>query len=145
MEIAATYLVPAGSPIAEIADVDRPGVRIAVSGRSAYDLYLSRTLEHAELCRAEGLKGAYDLFIDQGLDALAGLRPALIGNAAGLPGSRVLDGHFSTVKQAIGTRPGDPEALAFLTAFVTEAKQSGLVQRLIDQHGVTGRLQVAGA
>ncbi len=145
VEIAATYLVPAGSSIAEIADVDRPGVRIAVSDRSAYDLYLSRTLQHAELCRAEGLKGAYDLFVGQGLDALAGLRPALIDNAAGLPGSRVLDGHFSTVEQAIGTRPGNPEALAFLTAFVTEAKQSGLVQRLIDQHGVTGRLQVAGA
>lgn len=145
VEIAATYLVPAGSPISQFDEVDRPGVRIAVSDRSAYDLYLSRTLEHAELCRAEGLKGAYDLFVDQGLEALAGLRPALIDNAAGLPGARVLEGHFSTVKQAIGTRPGDAEALAFLTAFVTEARQSGLVQRLIDQHGVTGRLQVACA
>ncbi len=143
VEIAATYLVHAGSPIAGIAEVDRPGVRIAVSNRSAYDLYLSRTLEHAELCRAEGLQGAYDLFADQGLDALAGLRPALVDNAASLPGARVLDGHFSTVQQAIGTQPGDAEALAFLTEFVAEARQSGLIQRLIDQHGVTGRLQVA--
>jgi len=137
--------VPAGSPIAEIAEVDRPGVRIAVSSRSAYDLYLSRTLEHAKLCRAEGLQGAYDLFVGTGLDALAGLRPALIDNAAGLPGARVLDGHFSTVQQAIGTRPGDAEALVFLTAFVAEARQSGLIQRLIDLHGVTGRLQVAAS
>lgn len=143
VEIAATYLVPAGSAIQSLDQVDRPGVRIAISGRSAYDLYLSRTLKHAELCRGEGLPGAYDLFVAEGLDALAGLRPALIDNAKELPGSRVLDGHFSTVEQAIGTRPGDPAALAFLTEFVLESRRSGLVQGLIDRHGVTGRLQVA--
>ena len=143
VEIAATYLVPSGSPIQSIDQVDRPRVRIAISARSAYDLYLSRTLRHAELCRGKGLQGAYDRFVAEELDALAGLRPALIDNAGDLPGSRVLEGHFSTVKQAIGTRPGDPAALAFLTDFVLEARQSGLVQRLIDQHGVTGRLQVA--
>ncbi len=48
-EIEATYLVPAGSPIASIAEVDRPGVRIAVAARAAYDLWLSRHLEHAQL------------------------------------------------------------------------------------------------
>ena len=143
VEIAATYLVPAGSPIRSLDEVDRPGVRIAVSGRSAYDLYLSRALKHAEHCRGEGLKGAFDLFVAEGLEALAGLRPALIDNARDLPGSKVLDGHFSTVEQAIGTRPGDPAALEFLTGFVLEARRSGLVQRLIDRHGVTGRLQVA--
>lgn len=143
VEIEATYLVPAGSPIRSLAEIDRPGVRIAVSDRSAYDLYLSRHLKHAELSRAPGLAGAFRHFAEDGLDALAGLRPALIENAAELPGSRVLEGRFTTVQQAIGTRPGNPAALSFLTKFIAEAKVSGLVSLLIERHGVTGRLQVA--
>ncbi len=143
VEIEATYLVPSGSPIRSIGDIDRPGVRIAVSDRSAYDLYLARTLKHAGLHRAKGLKGAFDLFVDEGLDALAGLRPALNGNAEDLPGARVLDRRFTTVQQAIGTKLENTAAAAFLQAFVAEAKASGLVARLIERHGVTGRLQVA--
>lgn len=143
VEIEATYLVPAGSEIRSLADVDRPGVRIAVSDRSAYDLFLSRSLKHAELHRAKGLAAALDLFVNGKLDALAGLRPALKANAETLPGARVLDGRFTTVQQAIGTKPENKAAAAFLQAFVAEAKQSGLIAEMIERHGVTGRLQVA--
>jgi polar amino acid transport system substrate-binding protein len=143
VEIEATYLVPAGSAITSIDEVDRPGVRVAISERSAYDLYLSRNLKHAELCRAKGLPGAFNLFVEEKLDALAGLRPALNENAAALPGTRVLDGRYTAVQQAVGGRPGNPQALAFLEEFVYEARQSGLVARLIARHGVAGRLQVA--
>jgi len=143
VEIEATYLVPAGSALAAIEDVDSPGVRIAVSERSAYDLYLTRSLKHAKLCRAPGLAGAFKLFVDEGLEALAGLRPALSENAESLPGSRVLDGRYTSVGQAVGTLPGRPAGLAFLTGFVQEARASGLIARLIERHGVTGRLQVA--
>lgn len=143
VEIEATYLVPGGSPLRSIDDVDRPGVRIAVSERSAYDLYLARTLRHAKLCRAKGLAAAFKLFTDEGLDALAGLRPALVENAEGLPGARVLSGCYTTVRQAIGTRPENAAGTAFLTQFVVEAIASGLVARLIERHGVEGRLQVA--
>lgn len=142
VEIAATYLVPAGSPLDSIEAVDAPGVRIAVSDRSAYDLYLSRSLKHAELCRVHGLDGAFKLFVDEGLDALAGLRPALIENAAKLPGARVLPGAYTTVGQAVGCRPGRPAGQAFLTDFVIEARASGLVAGLIDKYGVTGKLEV---
>jgi polar amino acid transport system substrate-binding protein len=121
VEIEATYLVPAGSSFDSIEDVDRPGVRIAVSGRSAYDLYLTRSLKHAELHRAKGLAGALALFVDEQLDALAGLRPALVENAETLPGARVLDGGYTTVQQAIGTRPQNTAAAAFLRQFVAEA------------------------
>jgi polar amino acid transport system substrate-binding protein len=143
VEIEATYLVPAGSPLHSFEDVDRPGVRIAVSERSAYDLYLARNLQHAALHRAKGLKGAFDLFVDQELDALAGLRPALIGNAETLPGARVLDGCYATVQQAVGTSPKNTAGAAFLQECVAEAKAGGLVARLIERHGVEGRLQVA--
>jgi polar amino acid transport system substrate-binding protein len=142
-EIEATYLVPEDSPFRSAADVDRPGVRIAVSDRSAYDLYLTRTLQHGELRRAKGLAGAAELFVAEKLDALAGLRPPLSETAAKLAGARVLDGRFTAVQQAIGTRPENVAAKAFLDAFVAEAKATGLVAGLIRKHGVEGRLQVA--
>ena len=144
VEIEATYLVPAGSAIQTIDAVDRPGVRIAVSARSAYDLYLSRTLEAAELVRAPGLAATFDLFVADKLDVLAGLRPGLMENAESVQGSRILEGRFMAVQQAIGTQRSKQAAAAFLRDFVEEAKSSGLVAQLIERHGVTGRLLVAG-
>ncbi len=143
VEIEATYLVPLNSPIQSIEDVDQPVVRIAVSDRAAYDLYLSRTLKHAELHRAKGLAGAFDLFQTEKLDALAGLVPALKENAENLPGSRVLDGRYTSVRQAIGTKPENAGLKAFVEQFIAEAKESGLVAELTEKHGVKGKLQVA--
>ena len=137
-EIEATYLVPPDSALHEIADVDREGIRVAVSAGSAYDLFLSRTLQHAEVLRADGLDGSCDLFVERDLDALAGLRPRLLCDVERLPGARVLDGRFTTVQQAVGTPRSREQAAAFLRDFVEEAKANGLVQHLIERHGVRG-------
>jgi polar amino acid transport system substrate-binding protein len=145
VEIEATYLVPPGSPLTSIADVDRAGIRIAVSARSAYDLWLERNIRNATLVRVEGLGGAFDAFVRDKLDALAGLRPGLINDAPKLPGSRILDGQFTAVQQAIGTARGNTAGAAFIRDFVEEAKKSGLVSQLIAKHNVTGRLSVAPA
>lgn len=142
-EIEATYLVPAGSPIKRIEDVDRDGVRIAVYGRGAYGLWLADNLKHATLVKADGLDASYDLFVEQKLDALAGLRPRLIDDVKKLPGARILDGKFTAVQQAIGTKPDRKAGIAFLREFVEQAKAEGLVARLIEKHGVAGRLTVA--
>ena len=143
VEIKATYLVPKNSRLQSIEYVDQPGVRIAVSNRAAYDLYLTRTLKHAELHRAKGLPGAFELFVTEELDALAGLVPALKENAENLPGSRVLDGCYTSVRQAIGTKRENAALNAFVGQFIAEAKESGLVAELIEKHGVKGKLQVA--
>ena len=143
VEIEATYMVPENSSLAAIDDIDRPGIRIAVSDRSAYDLYLTRHLKHAELVRAKGLAAAFELFVNEKLDALAGLRPGLIADADKLPGARILDGRFTAVRQAVGTATTNRAGAAFLADFVEESKASGLIARLIDRHGVTGRLLVA--
>ena len=144
-EIEATYLVPAGSALRGVEEVDREGVRIAVARGSAYDLFLSRSLERAEPVRASGLDGSFDLFVEKKLDALAGLRPRLLSDVERLPGARILDGRFTAVQQAVGTpRPRARATPGFLREFVEEAKASGLVQRLIERHGVRG-LSVAGA
>ena len=130
--------MPAGSPLKTIAEVDRPGVRIAVTARSAYDLWLSRHLAHAELVRSGSLDAAYEQFVGEKLDALAGLRPRLLQDAEKLPGARILDGQFTAVQQAVGTARGNEAGAAFLRDFVEEAKASGLVARLIERHHVRG-------
>jgi len=137
-EIEATYLVPAGSPLKSISDVDRAGVRIAVTARAAYDLWLERNIRHATLIRSDSLDGALTQFVAEKLDALAGLRPRLITDVAKLPGARILDGQFTAVQQAVGTSKANSDASAFLSAFVEEAKASGLVARFIEQHKVNG-------
>lgn len=145
VEIEATYLVPEGSPLTTIEEVDSAGVRIAVSGRSAYDLYLSRSLKHAELHRAKGLPGALELFMAEKMEALAGLRPALTDDLGKVPGGRILDGQFTAVQQAVGTAKSNTEAAAYLSDVVEDAKAGGLIARLIEKHGVVGRLSVAAA
>ena len=77
-EIEATYLVPPGSTLNTVDEVDQPGRRIASAARSAYDLWLERNIEHAELVQVTGLDASFEVFVEQGLDALAGLRPRLI-------------------------------------------------------------------
>jgi polar amino acid transport system substrate-binding protein len=141
-EIEATYLVPAGSPITQISQVDRPGVRIAVTARAAYDLWLERNIKQATVLRVEG--GALAKFRNEGLEVLAGLRPGLLTDLESLPGARILDGQFTAVQQAIGTPRRNSSGAAFLRDFVEEAKASGLVARLIAQHKVRG-LSVAPA
>jgi polar amino acid transport system substrate-binding protein len=143
VEIEATYLVPAGSPLQKIDDVDKQGVRIAVTARSAYDLWLERNIRHATLVRSDSLASATERFASDKLDALAGLRPGLLGDIAKFPGARMLDGQFTAVQQAVGTPRGNAAGAKFLRDFVEEAKKSGLVARLIEKHGVVGRLSVA--
>lgn len=137
-EIEATYLVPAGSPLRTVAEVDRKGVRIAVKARAAYDLWLERNIEHATLVRSGSLDDAFARFVDEELEALAGLKPRLLSEVEKLPGARILDGRFTAVQQAVGTARKNTAGAAFLRGFVEEAKATGLVARLIERHDVRG-------
>lgn len=138
VEIEATYLVPAGSKLRSIAEVDRAGVRIAVFGRSAYGLWLERNVKQATLVRGDSIDSSYRLFIDEKCDALAGLKPRLLTDVKGLPGARIIDGRFTAVRQAIGTQRRNAAAAGFLRDFVAEAKASGLVAEMIKRHKVQG-------
>ena len=142
-EIEATYLVPAGSPILSVGEVDQPGRRCAVTARSAYGLWLENNYKKGELLQFDNADAAIKAFTDQKMDAYAGLRPGLIDVAAKLPGSRILDGQFTAVQQAVGTPKKNNAAFGFLREFVEESKNNGLIASLIDRHGVTGRLSVA--
>ncbi|MFV0298538.1 MAG: ABC transporter substrate-binding protein [Hyphomicrobiaceae bacterium] len=137
-EIEATYMVPAGSPIKSMADVDKSGVRISVTGRSAYGLWLENNIKNAELVRTDTLDASLERFLADKLDVLAGLRPRLNDDVKKVPGARILDGKFSAVQQAIGTPKKNAKAAKWLADFVEEAKRSGLVQSFIEKHHVKG-------
>ena len=143
VEIEATYLVPAGSPIISIDQVDAKGNRIAVTARSAYDLWLERNIHHATLHRGSSQAAVIEMFLAEKMEALAGLRPGLIGDVVKIPGSRILDGQFTAVQQAIGTAKRNTAGAAYLKKFVEDAKKSGAIAELIEKHGVVGRLSVA--
>jgi polar amino acid transport system substrate-binding protein len=143
-EIEATYLLPAGSPLESIAAVDAKGVRIAVPERSAYELWLTRNIKHAELVRFKGGDETYKRFVEDKLDALAGLRPRLIDDHAKLAGSILLDGNFTAVQQAAGTPKGRAAAFAYLREFIEDIKAGGLVAKAITRNNVRG-LTVAAA
>ena len=138
LEIPSTYLVSAGSPIRSVADVDREGVRIAVAEQSAYGLYLSRTIKRARLVLTQGVDASFDVFVAQKLEALAGLKPRLLTDVQKLPGSRLLDGQFTAVQQAIGTAKARVAGAAFLRAFVEAVKASGFVAEAISRNNAQG-------
>ncbi|MEM6415253.1 MAG: transporter substrate-binding domain-containing protein [Pseudomonadota bacterium] len=143
-EIESTCLVPKGSPIKSFNDVDKPGITIATKQRAAYTLWLERSIKHAELKQFQSIDASFDAFVEQKLDVLAGLKPRLLDDSARLQGSTIISGKFTSVQQAIGTlRKRDMTGAAFLQKFVKAAKIAGLVQCLIDTHGVTGKLSVA--
>jgi polar amino acid transport system substrate-binding protein len=138
IEIEGTYLVPSGSQISTIADVDRKGVRIGVSAKSAYDLFLSRSIQHAELIRAPDPNKAFELIVTERVDVVAGVKQHLVANAEKLPGSRVLDGRFMAIQQALGIPKGREDAAVYLRQFIEDAKASGVVAKAIDKAGVRG-------
>ena len=138
IEIEGTYLVPAGSSVRDVADVDRKGVRVGVSAKSAYDLFLSRSLQHAELVRGPTNNAGFELILAGKVDVVAGIRQHLVANAQKLPGSRVLDGRFMAIQQALGTPKGRDVAAKYLHEFIEDVKASGLVAQAIERSGIPG-------
>jgi len=138
VEIEASYIVRPDSTLKAIADVDKPGVRIVVTARAAYDLWLTANIKHAEITRAEGAAAAFELFKNGTGDAYAGLKPGLLTDVEKITSARIIEGRFTTVQQAIGTGRANGKAASFLRDFVAEAKASGLIAGLIEKHKVRG-------
>ncbi|HYD94949.1 MAG TPA: ABC transporter substrate-binding protein [Noviherbaspirillum sp.] len=133
------YLVRQDSPISANAQVDRPGIRVAVGKGSAYDLYLSRELKHAALVRAPTSPAVVDTFVAEGLDVAAGVRQQLEADCARHAGLRLLPERFMVIRQAMATPKSRPApAVDFLIRFVEEMKASGFVAQALARHGIAG-------
>jgi polar amino acid transport system substrate-binding protein len=133
--IEGTYVVPATSPLRTVEDVDRDGVRVAVALKSAYDLFLSRTLKHAVLVRSDKSADAVTQFRAEHLDALAGVKQPLQKLVAGDPTLRLMEGRFMVISQAVATPNGRPAGARFLRDFVEQAKASGFVAAALARSG----------
>jgi polar amino acid transport system substrate-binding protein len=140
--IEGTYMVRKDSPLKDVDDVDRPGARIGVGLGSVYDLYLTRTLKHATLVRAPkgGAAGGIEPFINDMLDAAAGVREPLEAYAKGRPDVRVMAGRFEEIRQAIGTPKARAAGAAYLRDFVEEMKRNGFVADALKRSGQTAHV-----
>jgi polar amino acid transport system substrate-binding protein len=138
-----TFLVPAGSSILNLADADRPGIRIAVVRNHASTLALSRLLKDAEQVEADTPDAAFDLLRSKRADAFASARGTLLDYAPDLPGARVLDERYEVNLVAMAVPKGHAGRLAALSEFVEEAKSSGLIAQSIERAGLRGAMQVA--
>jgi polar amino acid transport system substrate-binding protein len=139
-EVDSTYLVPPGSPYKNASEMDRPGVRIAVGAKGGNDLFLTRTLKHAQLVRVASTPetNALKVFVADKLDGYATLRPTLIADASKLPGYRVLEGRYTVIPYSVGIVKGRDAGAAYLRDFIAEAKASGLLATLLEKNGVPG-------
>ncbi len=135
--IEGTYAVADASPLRAVADVDRAGVQIAVGRGSAYDLYLTRAIKHASIVRAATSADAVQLFVDQKLDAVAGVKQPLVLFARDVPGYRVIEGRFMAIEQAMGVPAGRDAARLYLSAFIEDMKASGFVADAVARHKQT--------
>lgn len=133
------YLVRADSPVVSNADVDQPGVRVVVGKGSAYDLYLTRELRHAEIVRAPTSPTVVQTFLEQGAEVAAGVRQQLESDAAGKDGLRLLGERFMVIRQAMGVPKSRGErAAVFLAGFVEAMKATGVVAGALARHGIRG-------
>ncbi len=137
--IEGTYLVRDDSPIRTTDDADRPGVRIVTGERSAYDLFLSREIVQATIVRVPRSEQVVDHFVETGAEVAAGVRQQLERDARRVPGVRVVDGRFMTIRQAMGVgKARGADAAAYLAAFVEDLKASGFVADALARHGIDG-------
>jgi polar amino acid transport system substrate-binding protein len=133
--IEGVYAVPRESPLTTVAEVDSAGVRIGVKQGSAYDLFLTRTLRHAEVVR--GTEGT-EAFVTGNLEAAAGVREPMTEFVAAHPGRRLIEGRFMEIPQAVGTaKTKQPETTQFLHELVEELKATGFVADALRRSGQT--------
>ena len=139
LHIEGWYAVRNDSPITANSEVDRPGIRVAVGNGSAYDLFLSRELKHADIVRAPNPPAVTPMFIEQSLEVAAGVKQQLEMDMQRFTNLRLLPERFMVIRQAMGlsTRRG-PEAHAFLSAFVEELKRSGFIAQALRRHRIDG-------
>ena len=105
--------------------------------KSAYDLYLTRTIKNATIVRASagGGRAMIDLFVNDKLEVAAGVRQPLVAYAKDHPDMRVMDGHFMEIQQAMGTPKGRTAGAEYLRAFVEDVKASGFVAEALKRSG----------
>ncbi|MBR1129239.1 ABC transporter substrate-binding protein [Bradyrhizobium iriomotense] len=132
------FLVPANSPIAEVEDIDRPGVKIGVTKGSTSERTLPAKFKTATIVPAESVKVAIAMFGSGEIDLYATNKPTLFEMSDQMPGARILDGNWGLEHMAIAIPRGREDALPLLNRFVTEEQSSGALDTIQQQAGLRG-------
>lgn len=137
------YIAAPGQAFADVAQVDRPGVKVGVGLNSSQDQFLSRALKAAELVRAPSAQDAIELLRSGKAQLWASNMAQADVIVAGLPGAKIVPGAFNRERPSVALPKGrSAAAQARLAEIVNEAKRTGIVQKAIDQAGLRG-VQVA--
>ena len=123
-------------------DINLPGIKIAVLERSAYDLWLTENFKNVELIRVNTIEESHQLFREDKVNVLAGLKPKLIEEIKTNNDFQIINSPFTYIKQSIGIKKGNPEILDFLNKFITNLIKEGYVENLLKKHNVQNKLSI---
>lgn len=123
-------------------DINLPGIKIAVLERSAYDLWLTENFKNVELIRVNTIEESHQLFREDKVNVLAGLKPKLIEEIKTNNDFQIINRPFTYIKQSIGIKKGNPEILDFLNKFITNLIKEGYVENLLKKHNVQNKLSI---
>ena len=123
-------------------EINSPGIKIVVAERSAYDLWLTDNFKNVEIIRASSIEESHDLFRNNKVDVLAGLKPKLIDELATNNDFKLMANPFTYIKQSIGVKKGNPELLEFLNGFVSKLIREGYIKELLKKHKVQDKLSI---
>ena len=123
-------------------DIDQSGIKIAVFERSAYDLWLTENFKKAELIRVNSIEESHNLFKDNKVNILAGLKPKLIDEMKKNNNYEMIQSPFTYIKQSIGIKKGNPEVLDFINKFISNNIKEGYIKSLLQQHNVQDKLSI---
>ena len=133
--IESTYLVPAGSSIQSIDEVNRPGRRIVAISNTTTARSARRTAPNASVEEVASVDLMTEMARQAQGDAFALSHDSFAGLLPKLPGARVLPGNFQQTGIAIAVPKGRMAALQIASELLELAKQSGLVRRALDAAG----------
>ena len=142
INIDANFIFRSESNFKSNEEVDTPGTKIAVFERSAYDLWLTDNLKNAELVRASSIEESHNLFRNNKVDVLAGLKSKLVDEIKTNNDFKMITNPFTYIKQSIGIKKGNPEILEFLNGFISKLIKDGYIEQLLKKHKVQDKLSI---
>ena len=142
VNIDANFLLRKNSEINQNNDVDNKNNKIAVVNRSAYDLWLSDNYKKAKIIRAKTIIETHNLFYNQDVNILAGLKPKLLEELKNNNEFKLIEEPFTFIKQSIGIKKGKPKAIDFINNFVSKKIKDGTIKSLLEKYGLVDKLSI---
>ena len=142
VNIDANFLLRKNSEINQNHDVDNKNNKIAVVNRSAYDLWLSDNYKKAKIIRAKTIIETHNLFYNQDVNILAGLKPKLLEELKNNNEFKLIDEPFTFIKQSIGIKKGKPKAIDFINNFVSKKIKDGTIKSLLEKYELVDKLSI---